>query len=271
MWALFGSQHQDLGKIICESHSQRLRSFLEPFWALSIWALSLMRQEYEEWSQHLWNSILVFSHCWCKHPCIVFINTWLTQSHTSYEICCSTDRAFILDFLAALVEFKDVSKCAALEEIPKAFFDEYKHLEQEFSKPIPKEAHQVLDKYYLTEWTETYINHFQTKGFWNSDDWFFCKQWRGRGKPIQQSTIGVLGKVIMEVEVNCEVLLKCISTYQITDIIIKTMPVKLKTLKHGIWSCCFLAGYFSFTQYQTKSSSTLLENSLKASKAQSRK
>ena len=35
---------------------------------------------------------------------------------------------FILDFLAAPVEFKDMSKNVTLEEIPKAFCDEM-HLE----------------------------------------------------------------------------------------------------------------------------------------------
>ena len=41
-------------------------------------------------------------------------------------------------------------------------------------------------------------------------------------------------KVIMEAEVNCEVLLKRISTNHVADTIIKTMPAKLKALKHGL-------------------------------------
>ena len=77
----------------------------------------------------------------------------------------------------------------------------------------------------------------------------------------------------MGAEVNHEVLLKYISTNYITNTIIKMILAKLKALKHGLmelllagWLAGWLAGYSGFTMYQTKSSSTLWQNSIEAFK-----
>ncbi|KAI6100896.1 hypothetical protein EV401DRAFT_1894366 [Pisolithus croceorrhizus] len=94
-------------------------------------------------------------------------------SHAGCMLHIIRQAIIMLDFLAAPVDFQDVSKDVLPGgDILAAFEAEYWCLSSKFDKPIPSEACQVLDDKFFIDWTNQHLFHFHKDDGTNVMEYF---------------------------------------------------------------------------------------------------
>ncbi|KAI6116571.1 hypothetical protein EDD17DRAFT_1511353 [Pisolithus thermaeus] len=145
----------------------------------------------------------------------------------------------MLDFLAAPVDFQDVSKdVPPAGDILAAFEAEYQHLSSKFNKPIPAEACQVLDDKFFIDWTDQNLLHFHKDDGMDAMEYFASSMAREK-KVYCHQLVQYWDALIMSCSPVAAVVLEK-----------KTMThwphhqglhaCKTKALKHGLMHCLHL-------------------------------
>lgn len=143
--------------------------------------------------------------------------------------------SFILDFLAAPVSFKDVSKNLPLQDIPMAFHAEYMRWNEEFLNPIPPEAYETLDECFFQRWTDIYVKHFQNKESPVCPIEYFASSETTERQKYELVLEEYWTSMIREAGVDEEdVSATRITNNKVRSTVIKAMPAKLMALKHGL-------------------------------------
>ncbi|KAI5985313.1 hypothetical protein EDC04DRAFT_2913870 [Pisolithus marmoratus] len=170
-----------------------------------------------------------------SHPIVTSLE--LTSDHTSSTQCMIhiiKVSALILDFLAAPVNFVDVTKdLEPGEDILDAFLAQYSSLKAEFNKPIPAEAHEILDNKYFSRWTNQYMSQFH-KAQDSMLFEYFASNIPQEQKAYQCQLSNYWMTMIREVEAECKEATASSSTDNVGYRIKMAMPAKLKALQHHL-------------------------------------
>ncbi|KAI6029978.1 hypothetical protein EDC04DRAFT_2898755 [Pisolithus marmoratus] len=170
-----------------------------------------------------------------SHPIITSLE--LTSDHTSSTQCMIhiiKVSALILDFLAAPVDFVDVTKdLEPGEDISDAFLAQYSSLKAEFNKPIPAEAREILDNKYFSRWTDQYVSQFH-KAQDSMLFEYFASNIPQEQKAYQRQLSNYWTTMIREAEAECKEATASSSTDDIGYRIKMAMPAKLKALQHHL-------------------------------------
>ncbi|KAI6043206.1 hypothetical protein EDC04DRAFT_2960341 [Pisolithus marmoratus] len=170
-----------------------------------------------------------------SHPIITSLE--LTSDHTSSTQCMIhiiKVSAMILDFLAAPVNFVDVTKdLEPGEDISDAFLAQYSSLKAEFNKPIPAEACEILDNKYFSRWTNQYMSQFH-KAQDSMLFEYFASNIPQEQKAYQHQLSNYWTTMIREAEAECKEATASSSTDNVGYRIKMAMPAKLKALQHHL-------------------------------------
>jgi len=146
----------------------------------------------------------------------------------------SEQMRLILDFLAAPVQFKDVSKNVPLDQLSTAFHKEYVRLNKQFQDPIPSEACDTLDDEFFSDWTSLYVKHFQGKNSEVPKIEYFASSEEKERREYQRAMEDYWTETIRNAEALKDVTVKRTTRNKTRELVIAAMPAKLTALKHGL-------------------------------------